>query len=95
MRGGDARTEGLFCYLSGEQRVPSDHPLRRLLPIVDAALADLSGEFVRLYAPIGRPSIPPERLLRALLLQAVLVVRSERLLIEQFFPPIGGIEGSS
>jgi hypothetical protein len=58
MRGGDARTEGLFCYVSCEQRVPSDHPLRRVLPIVDAALAELSGEFARLYAPIGRPSIP-------------------------------------
>jgi transposase len=83
MRGGDARTEGLFCYVSCEQRVPSDHPLRRVLPIVDAALADLSGEFARLYAPIGRPSIPPEKLLRALLLQAFYSVRSERQLIEQ------------
>ena len=83
MRGGDARTEGLFCYVSCEQRVPQDHPLRRVLPIVDAALADLSGEFARLYAPIGRPSIPPEKLLRALLLQAFYSVRSERQLIEQ------------
>ena len=83
MRGGDARTEGLLCYVSCEQRVPQDHPLRRVLPIVDAALADLSGEFARLYAPIGRPSIPPEKLLRALLLQAFYSVRSERQLIEQ------------
>ena len=83
MRGGDARTEGLFCYVSCEQRVPQDHPLRRVLPIVEAALADLSGEFARLYAPIGRPSIPPEKLLRALLLQAFYSVRSERQLIEQ------------
>ena len=83
MRGGDARSEGLFCYVSCEQRVPEDHPLRRVLPIVDAALADLSGEFARLYAPIGRPSIAPEKLLRALLLQAFYSVRSERQLIEQ------------
>ena len=83
MRGGDARSEGLFCYVSCEQGVPEDHPLRRVLPIVDAALADLSGEFARLYAPIGRPSIPPEKLLRALLLQAFYSVRSERQLIEQ------------
>ena len=76
MRGGDARTEGLFCYVSCEQRVPQDHPLRRVLPIVDAALADLSGEFAALCAPIGRPSIPPEKLLRALLLQAFDSVRS-------------------
>jgi transposase len=83
MRGGDVRTEGLFCYVSCEQRVPQDHPLRRVLPIVDAALAELSGEFAKLYAPIGRPSIPPEKLLRALLLQAFYSVRSERQLIEQ------------
>ncbi len=63
--------------------MPQDHPLRRVLPIVDAALADLSGEFAKLYAPIGRPSIPPEKLLRALLLQAFYSVRSARQLIEQ------------
>jgi len=83
MRGGDVRTEGLFSYVSCEGRVPGDHPLRRILSLVDAALAALSGEFAKLYAPIGRPSIPPEKLLRALLLQAFYSVRSERQLIEQ------------
>ncbi len=73
----------MFSYLSCGGRVPSDHPLRRILPLVDAALSDLSAEFAKLYAPIGRPSIPPEKLLRALLLQAFYSVRSERQLIEQ------------
>jgi len=83
MRGSDVRTEGLFSYVSCEGRVSGDHPLRRILPLVDAALADLSGAFAQLYAPIGRPSIPPEKLLRALLLQAFYSVRSERQLMEQ------------
>jgi transposase len=83
MRGGDVRTDGLFSYVSCEGRVPADHPLRRILALVDAALADLSTEFATLYAPIGRPSIPPEKLLRALLLQAFYSVRSERQLMEQ------------
>ena len=83
MRGGDVRTEGLFSYVSCEGRVPGDHPLRRILPLVDAALSDLSPDFAELYAPIGRPSIPPEKLLRALLLQAFYAVRSERQLMEQ------------
>ena len=73
----------MFSYVSCEGRVAKDHPLRRILPLVDAALADLSGEFAKLYAPIGRPSIPPEKLLRALLLQAFYSVRSERQLMEQ------------
>jgi transposase len=83
MRGSDRRTEGLFSYVSCERRVPVDHPLRTILPLVDAALAALSGEFARLYASIGRPSIAPEKLLRALLLQAFYSVRSERQLMEQ------------
>jgi transposase len=83
MRGDDLQTEGLFSYVSCEGRVPRDHPLRRILALVDAALADLSGAFAQLYAPIGRPSIPPEKLLRALLLQAFYSVRSERQLMEQ------------
>jgi transposase len=83
MRGGDVRTEGLFSYVSCEGRVPRDHPLRRIQPLVDAALAELSADFAGLYAPIGRPSIPPEKLLRALLLQAFYSVRSERQLMEQ------------
>jgi transposase len=83
MRGDDLRTDGLFSYVSCEGRVPRNHPLRRILALVDAALAALSGEFAQLYAPIGRPSIPPEKLLRALLLQAFYSVRSERQLMEQ------------
>ena len=83
MRGGDVGTEGLFAYVSCEGRVPRDHPLRPIRTIVDQALEMLSREFDRLYAPIGRPSIPPEKLLRALLLQAFYSVRSERQLMEQ------------
>lgn len=83
MRGGDVRTEGLFSYVSCEGRVPFDHPLRRILPLVDAALGNLSTDFAELYAPIGRPSIPPEKLLRALLLQTFYSIRSERQLMEQ------------
>jgi transposase len=83
MRGGDVRTEALFADVSCARRVPQDHPLRGVLPLVDRALSDLSAEFHKLYAPIGRPSIPPEKLLRALLLQAFYSVRSERQLMEQ------------
>jgi transposase len=83
MRGWDARSEVLFSYVNCEGRVPKDHPLRAILRIVDQALAALSPEFEGLYAKFGRPSIPPERLLRALLLQAFYSVRSERQLMEQ------------
>ena len=83
MRGGDVRTDSLFSYVSCEARVPSDHPLRPIRAIVDEALEVLSPEFEQLYAPIGRPGIPPEKLLRALLLQAFYSVRSERQLMEQ------------
>ena len=83
MRGPDRRTEGLFSYVSCESRVPAGHPLRSILPVADAALAALSREFQQLYALNGRPSIPPEKLLRALLLQAFYSVRSERQLMEQ------------
>jgi transposase len=83
MRGGDVRTEGLFSYLSCEARVPQDHPLRPIRAIVDQALAVLSPAFDRLYSDVGRPSIPPEKLLRTLLLQALYSVRSERQLMEQ------------
>jgi transposase len=83
MRGGDVRTENLFSYLSCEARVPKDHPLRPIRTIVDQALTVLSPAFDRLYSDIGRPSIPPEKLLRALLLQAFYSVRSERQLMEQ------------
>jgi transposase len=83
MRGGDLRTESLFSYVSCEARVPVDHPLRPIRALVDQALEALGPEFEKLYAPLGRPSIPPEKLLRALLLQAFYSVRSERQLMEQ------------
>jgi transposase len=83
MRGSDERTESLFSYVSCEARVPADHPLRPIRAIVDEALEVLSGEFAQLYASTGRPSIAPEKLLRALLLQAFYSVRSERQLMEQ------------
>jgi len=83
MRGSDDRSEGLFSYVSCEERVPGDHPLRPIRAIVDEALEVLSPEFEGLYAKVGRPSIPPEKLLRALLLQAFYSVRSERQLMEQ------------
>ena len=83
MRGEDQRLEGFFSYVRLEERIPQDHPLRAIRDIVDAALRELSRDFSKLYARDGRPSIPPERLLRALLLQALYSVRSERLLIEQ------------
>src|SRR6202007_927287 len=83
MRGADQRSEGIFSYVRLEQRVPADHPLRAIRDLVDAALKELSRDFGRLYSREGRPSIPPERLLRALLLQAFYTVRSERQLMEQ------------
>src|SRR4026207_2312388 len=83
MRGSDRRSDGMFSYVSCEQRVPTDHPLRAILPIVAAGLAALGPEFQKLYCVNGRPSIAPERLLRALLLQAFYSVRSERQLMEQ------------
>src|SRR5437764_14008303 len=83
MRGKDQRSEGFFSYVRLETRIPADHPLRPIREIVDEALRKLSPAFSRLYAREGRPSIPPERLLRALLLQAFYTVRSERQLMEQ------------
>src|SRR5215510_10916608 len=83
MRGEDRKADGLFSYLRPEQRVPADHPLRPIREMVDIVLRELSPEFARLYAPNGRPSIPPEKLLRALLLQVLYSVRSERQLMEQ------------
>ena len=83
MRGADRQTAKLFSYLSPEALVPPEHPLRRIRPLVNAALERLSAEFDAIYADAGRPSIPPERLLRALLLQAFFSVRSERQLMEQ------------
>jgi len=83
MRGEDERSEDLFSFVRLEQRVPADYPLRAIRALVDEALGQLSRSFARLYARDGRPSIPPERLLRALLLQAFFTVRSERQLMEQ------------
>jgi transposase len=81
MRGGEVRSGSLFSYVDLEARVPRCHPLRTILTMVDAVLARLDGDFEVIYAPIDRPSIPPEQLLRALLLQAFYTVRSERQLI--------------
>jgi transposase len=83
MRGGDERSGELFSYVDLEARVRGDHPLRRIRAIVNEALAALEREFAALYSPIGRPSIPPEKLLRAMLLQAFYSIRSERLLMER------------
>jgi len=73
----------MLCLLSPEERVPNGHPLRRVKQLADEALAELSGVFDRMYSGRGRPSIPPERLLKASLLMALYSVRSERLLCEQ------------
>ena len=83
MRGGDERSGELFSYVDLEARVRRDHPLRSIRSIVNAALSDLEREFAALYSPLGRPSIPPEKLLRAMLLQAFYSIRSERLLMER------------
>jgi len=83
MRGDDQQTGHLFSYLSPEARVPAEHPLRAIRGMTDAALATLSRSLDRLYSDTGRPSIPPEQLLRALLIQVLYTVRSERMLMEQ------------
>jgi transposase len=83
MRGSDLQQNGLFSYVAVEERVPKTHPLRKLKLVVDAILASMGGEFNAVYAETGRPSIAPERLFRALLLQILYSVRSERLLMEQ------------
>ena len=83
MRGEDKQQSAMYSYISLEDRVPPDHPLRRIRVMVDCGLKDLSLHFDALYARRGRPSIPPERLLRALLLQALYSIRSERQLMEQ------------
>jgi transposase len=83
MRGPDVQQEAMFSYLSPEARVPQDHPLRPIRDLVNRALAELSGEFQVMYSREGRPSIPPEKLLRALLLQILYTIRSVRLLMEQ------------
>jgi transposase len=83
MRGDDPRHDGMFSYITPEARVRSDHPLRPIRRMTDAALQRLSRRFDALYSTTGRPSIPPEKLLRALLLQILYSVRSERLLMEE------------
>ena len=83
MRGNDQADNELFLYGSLEERVPEKHPLRPIRVMVDAALESMSGRFDQMYAKAGRPSIAPERLLRALLLQALYSIRSERMLVEQ------------
>jgi len=83
MRGDDLEQGAMFSYLSPEQRVPADHPLRPIRQMVDTVLKRLSPRFEAMYAQGGRPSIAPEKLLRALLLQCLYSVRSERLLMEQ------------
>jgi len=83
MRGDDPRHDAMFSYVTPEARVRADHPLRPIRRMTDAALQALSPRFDRLYSTIGRPSIPPEQLLRALLLQMLYSIRSERLLMEE------------
>jgi transposase len=83
MRGTDYQQSGIFSYISAEKRVPKDHPLRAVRAMVDVALRNMGPQFDAMYAKVGRPSIPPEKLLRALLLQVLYTVRSERMLMEQ------------
>ena len=83
MRGDDPRHDSMFSYVTPEARVRADHPLRPIRKMTDAALERLSPRFDRMYSTIGRPSIPPEKLLRALLLQMLYSIRSERLLMEE------------
>jgi transposase len=83
MRGRDHQTGHLGGYVTPEALVPPDHPLRQIRPLVNAALERLSPAFDQIYSLTGRPSVPPEQLLRALLLQAFFTVRSERQLMEQ------------
>lgn len=83
MRGEHDQQSGMFSYVSLEERVPADHPLRAIRNSVDQILGSMSKEFDGLYAKTGRPSVPPERLLRAVLLQIFYSVRSERMLMEQ------------
>jgi transposase len=83
MRGDDPRKDSMFSYVTPEARVRADHPLRPIRKMTDAVLQRLSPRFDRMYSTIGRPSIPPEQLLRALLLQMLYSIRSERLLMEE------------
>jgi len=83
MRGEDKRQRAMLVVINPEQRIPQDHPLRRIKTLADAALKELSPVFDAMYSAVGRPSIPPERLLKGSLLMALHTVRSERLFCEQ------------
>jgi transposase len=83
MRGADVKSSSMFSYVSLEDRVPKDHPLRDHRKFLDKILLELSPRFEEMYSRIGRPSIPPEQLLRALVIQLLYSIRSERLLMEQ------------
>jgi transposase len=83
MRGNDSQQSAMFSYVSPEDRVPADHPLRPIRGMIDVVLKNLSRAFGRMYSDTGRPSVPPEKLLRALLLQILYSIRSERMLMEQ------------
>lgn len=83
MRGDDIKTEAMFYYLSPESMIPQDHPMRPIRRMVDQALAELSPEFDKMYSRIGRPSIPPEKLLKGLLIQTLFSIRSVRQLMDQ------------
>jgi transposase len=83
MRGQDTQQSAMFSYLAPEERVPEDHPLRPIRQMVDVTLKALSPSFDEMYSAFGRPSIAPEKLLKALLLQVLYTVRSERMLMEQ------------
>jgi transposase len=83
MRGSEQLQESMFSYISAEKRVPKEHPLRPLRKMVDEILGGMSQDFEQMYSRTGRPSIPPEQLLRALLIQVLYSVRSERMLMEQ------------
>jgi len=83
MRGSESKQRVLFSYIDQEDRIPQEHPLRKLREMVDEVLERLSGRFRAMYSDVGRPSIPPEHLLRAMLLQVLYTIRSERLLMEQ------------
>jgi transposase len=83
MRGDDQQQNHMFSYLSPEGRVRKDHPLRAIRVMMDEILTQLSRRFDRMYASVGRPSIAPEKLLRAQLLQMLYSIRSERLLMEE------------
>src|ERR1700746_64609 len=83
MRGEERRQQAMLMMIDAERRVPKEHPLRRIKQLAEAALAELSSLFDQMYSAVGRPSIPPERLLKSSLLMALYTVRSERLFCEQ------------